>query len=386
LPDGDSGRCCAEHRESDVILPMSPRRLLRGFVSLRWQLKAVIPVVAVLLLGLVAFQFVVLSLNVPKGHWILIVAASGAVLICGVLLTVLVVLIEHPLNELKETIERIRREDLSARVTFARRRDDIGELGRQFNDMVQKLENSRAEIERLHQRELVRAEHLASLGELAAGLAHEIRNPLAGIAGVIDIIGRELPQQSPSRSVLPELQKEIKHIQSILSDLLAYARPRQPSFLVADLNETAAQAVQLAREQVRTRPVAIDFRPAKPLRVAHDPALIQQVVLNLLLNAIQAIPDEGKIEVTVEPATDSAAIRVRDTGRGMSQEILAKIFKPFFTTRSEGTGLGLSLAKSVVDSHGGRIDVMSEPGRGSTFAVVLPSRVAVAGLRTGERG
>lgn len=344
-------------------------------MSLRWQLKAVIPVIVVLLLGLVAFQLMVLSLGVPKGHWILIVAASGAVIICGVLLGVLVVLIEHPLRELKATIERVRREDFSARVAFARRRDDIGELGKQFNDMVQKLETTRAEIERLHDRELVRAEHLASLGELAAGLAHEIRNPLAGIAGVIDVIGKELPPDSPGRSVLPELQKEIKHIQSILNDLLVYARPRQPSPIVADLSEAVAEAVQLAREQVRTRTVRIEFaRPAEPLRVAHDPALIQQVVLNLLLNAIQAISADGKIEVAVKDAGDTATIRVRDTGRGMTPEVLAKIFKPFFTTRGEGTGLGLSLARSVVHAHGGRIEVSSEPGRGSAFLVILPSR------------
>lgn len=356
--------------------------MLGRAVSLRWQLKAVIPVVVVLLLGLVAFQVVVLSLGVPKGHWILIVAASGAVVICGVLLTVLVVLIEHPLRELKETIERVRQEDFSARVAFARRRDDIGELGKQFNDMVQKLETTRAEIERLHQRDLVRAEHLASLGELAAGLAHEIRNPLAGIAGVIDIIGKELPQESPGRPVLPELQKEIKHIQSILNDLLAYARPKPPSFVVADLGEAVAEAVRLAREQVRTRPVVIEFkRPAAPMPLAHDPGLIQQVVLNLLLNAIQAISADGRIEVAVEDAGNAAAILVRDTGRGMAPEVLTKIFKPFFTTRGEGTGLGLSLAKAVVDSHGGRIEVSSEPGRGTTFRVILPSHKRQAEMR-----
>ena len=358
---------------------MSSRGIFGRVVSLRWQLKAVIPVVIVLLLGLVVFQLVVLSLGVPKGHWILIVAASGAVVVCGVLLTVLVVLIEHPLRELKETIERIRREDLSARVVFARRRDDIGELGKQFNDMVERLEANRSEIERLHQRELVRAEHLASLGELAAGLAHEIRNPLAGIAGVIEVIGRELPKESASRAVLPDVQKEIKHIQSILNDLLAYARPRSPSLRAADLNETVTQAVQLATQQVRTRPVTIQFKASKePLTVIHDPALIQQVVVNLLLNGIQAISGEGTIDVSVESSSDFAIVGVRDSGRGMAPEVLANIFKPFFTTRGEGTGLGLSLAKSVVDAHGGRIEVSSEPGSGSSFRVILPVRGASA--------
>lgn len=352
---------------------MPSRRILRRVISLRWQLKAVIPVVIVLLLGLVAFQLVVLSLGVPNGHWILIVAASGAVVICGVLLTVQVVLIEHPLRELKETIERIRQEDLSARVAFARRGDDIGQLGKQFNDMVRRLEANRAEIERLHELELVRAEHLATLGELAAGLAHEIRNPLAGIAGAIDVIGQELPADSTSRSVLPDVQTEIKHIQSILNDLLAYARPRSPSFCFADLNETVEQAVHLAKQQVRTRPVAIALNaPQEHLNIVHDPALIQQVVLNLLLNGIQAISGEGTIQISLERRNDFAVVSVKDSGRGMSREVLARIFKPFFTTRGEGTGLGLSLAKSIVDAHRGRIEVSSEPGHGSTFCVLLP--------------
>jgi two-component system NtrC family sensor kinase len=352
---------------------MSLRRILRRALSLRWQLKAVIPVVIVLLLGLVAFQVVILSLGVPRGHWILIVAASIAVLLCGVLLTVLVILIEHPLHELKETIERIRQEDLSARVDFARRRDDIGQLGKEFNNMVQQLETNRAEIERLHGRELVRAEHLATLGELAAGLAHEIRNPLAGIAGAIDVIGQELPPNSSGRSVLPEVQNEIKHIQSILNDLLAYARPRPPSFCSADLRETVAQAVHLARQQIRTRPITIDLASSRDLVVVtHDPALIQQVVLNLLLNAIQAISAEGTVSVNLECRENFAVICIRDSGRGMTPDVLSKIFKPFFTTRGEGTGLGLSLAKSIVDAHGGRIEVTSQPGQGSTFCVLLP--------------
>lgn len=352
---------------------MSPGRIPRRAFSLRWQLKAVIPVVIVLLLGLVAFQVVVLSLGVPKGHWILIVAASGAVIICGVFLTVLVVLIEQPLRELMETIERIRREDLSARVLFARRSDDIGDLGKQFNNMVEQLETNRAEIERLHQCELARAEHLATVGELAAGLAHEIRNPLAGIAGAVDVIGQELPPNSASRSILPDVQNEIRRIQTILNDLLAYARPRPPSFTAADLKQTVAQAVQLAKQQVRTRPVEIAFRAhEEPFFITHDPALIEQVVVNLLLNGIQAISGEGTIDVSLERRDGFALIRVRDSGRGMSPEIVPNIFKPFYTTRRDGTGLGLSLAKNIINAHEGRIEVVSTPGRGSTFSVFLP--------------
>ncbi|HEY6946917.1 MAG TPA: ATP-binding protein [Candidatus Acidoferrum sp.] len=342
--------------------------------SLGWQWKAIIPIVGVLLLGLIAFQAIVVVLDIPSGHWIVIVAAAGAVAICFVTLSVLLVLIERPLEELKNIIERVRDGDLNARVRFASRNDNVGQLGRQFNEMIQELAENRTEIERLHQIEMARAEHLATIGELAAGLAHEIRNPLAGIAGVVEVMGRELPQESSSRTVLPEVQSEIQHIQAILNDLLAYARPRPPEFHPADLNATVEQAVFLARQQVRTKPIDILFeqKDKKLPRILHDPVQIQQVVLNLLLNGIQAIPKEGKIEVALRQEAGCAVVRIRDTGKGIARDSLAKIFKPFFTTRREGTGLGLSLAKSIVESHKGRIEVTSEPGRGAQFEVWLP--------------
>jgi signal transduction histidine kinase len=352
------------------MTPVTPSRLSS---SLRWQWKAIIPIIGVLLLGLVAFQAIVVALNIPSGHWILIVAAAGAVTICFVTLSVLLVLIEHPLHELKETIVRVRQGDLAARVAFAKRSDDVGQLGRQFNEMIEQLAENRAEIERLHQREMARAEHLATIGELAAGLAHEIRNPLAGIAGVVDVMGKELPAESSSRAVLPEVQNEIQHIQAILNDLLAYARPRPPAFHPADLNATAEQAVFLARQQVRTKPIEITFEPQKNLpAVVHDPVQIQQVVLNLLINGIQAIPNQGKVKVTLRREGEFAVVRISDTGRGIARDSLPKIFKPFFTTRTEGTGLGLPLAKGIVESHGGRIEVKSEPGKGAQFDVLLP--------------
>jgi signal transduction histidine kinase len=341
--------------------------------SLGWQWKAIIPIVGVLLLGLLAFQAIVVALDIPAGHWIVILAAGGAVAICFVTLIVLLVLIERPLEELKRVIGRVSKGDLGARVDFAKRNDDVGQLGQQFNEMIRQLEENRTEIERLHQGEMARAEHLATIGELAAGLAHEIRNPLAGIAGVVEVMGRELPQASSSRTVLPEVQSEIQHIQAILNDLLAYARPRPPEFHPADLNATVEQAVFLARQQVRTTPIEITLEPDNRLpRILHDPVQVQQVILNLLLNGIQAITKQGKIAVALRREGEYAVVRIRDNGKGISREALPKIFKPFFTTRKEGTGLGLPLAKGIVESHQGRIEVTSEPAGGAQFEVWLP--------------
>ena len=353
--------------------PVEHRSALLG-----WRMKAVLPVAGVLLAGLLVFVWVTLSFEKPERHAVILVATAGAVAICAAVLVVLAVLIQRPLMELQREIAKLQTGDLSVRVQFAERKDEIGNLGRHFNDMVRQLRETREEVERLHRTQMSRAEHLATLGELAAGLAHEIRNPLAGIAGVIEIIGRDLPEGSPSREVLKDVQQEALHIKQILSELLDYARPRPPVFHPADLNATAEHAVALARQQVLSRPIHIELVKGEGLPpVEHDTAQIQQVLLNLLLNAIQAISGSGKIQVSVESRDASAAVTVSDTGRGIAPEYLPNIFRPFFTTKGHGTGLGLSLARRIVEDHGGHIEVSSQPGVGSRFTVWVPLRKPV---------
>lgn len=339
------------------------------------KLKAVLPIVGVLLVGILTFVWVSLSLKGVERINVILVASAGAIVICAVMLAILAVLVQSPLVELQEKIARLREGDLTVSVTFAERNDEIGDLGRNFNDTVRQLRESREVIERLHRTQMSKAEHLATLGELAAGLAHEIRNPLAGIAGVFDIIERDLPDSSPSRHVVHEIQNEILHIQKILSELLDYARPKPPEIRAADLNATAEHAVALARQQVLSRPIRIEMVPAPALApVEHDVAQIQQLLLNLLLNAIQETEGSGRVDVALGSREGQAVISVKDTGRGIAPEHLPHIFRPFFTTKGQGTGLGLSLARRIVENHGGRIEVTSILGQGSEFTLWLPYR------------
>lgn len=312
---------------------------------------------------------------VSERNAILVVATAGAVSICAVMIMVLAVVVHRPVAELQDKIAQVREGDLNVSVDFANRNDEIGDLGRDFNDMVRQLRESREEIQRLHSTQMSRAEHLATLGELAAGLAHEIRNPLAGIAGVVEIVGRDLPKESPARAVLKDVRSEVQHINKIVSELLEIARPKQPEFRVSDLNATAEHAVLFARDQAQSRGIHIELvKGPGLLPIEHDAGQIHQVLLNLLLNGMQACDEGGKVTLEIAQNDEAAQLMVVDTGKGIPPENLPNIFRPFYTTKGNGTGLGLSLARRMVEDHGGRIEVTSWLGKGSRFVVLLPKR------------
>jgi len=342
-------------------------------VRVNWQLKAILPIGLVLLAGLLLFTLATVSLRNPERHAVLIVAGAGAVAICAVCIFVLAYFIQRPMVELQEKMELVSEGNLDVAVSFAGRNDEIGDLGRNFNHMMQQLRESREEIERLHRTQMSRAEHLATLGELATGLAHEIRNPLAGIAGVIEIVGRDLPSTSPARAVVKDVRLEITRISRTLTDLLETARPRRPEVRRSNLNTTVEHAVMLARQQVLSKPIKIELQKEPDLpEVEHDSGQVHQVLLSLLLNAVQAMDGAGTVRVEIGSQKSYASVVVSDTGRGISPQNLPNIFRPFYTTRGDGTGLGLSLAQRIVEDHHGRIEVSSVVGHGSRFTVLLP--------------
>ena len=342
-------------------------------VRVNWQIKALVPVVFVLLVGLLLFSVATMTLQGPDRHMVLMLAGDGAVIICGVTIGAVAYLIHGPMVELQEKVALISEGNLDVEVSFSQRNDEIGDLGRNFNHMTKQLRESRKEIETMHRTQMSRAEHLATLGELATGLAHEIRNPLAGIAGVIEIIGRDLPLTSPARDMVKDVRLEINQINRILTDLLETARPHPPMMMRSNLNTTVEHAVMLARQQVLSQPIKIDLQQAPDLpEVEHDSDRIHQVLLNLLLNAVQSMDGAGKVRVDIGAKDDCARVTVSDTGRGIPEEQLAHIFRPFYTTRGNGTGLGLSLVRRIVEDHRGRINVTSVVGKGTKFEVLIP--------------
>ncbi|MBI3894866.1 MAG: HAMP domain-containing protein [Acidobacteria bacterium] len=340
---------------------------------LSWRWKAVIPLIGLTLLGL-ALLVRYAPPYALRQHILMVSGVVATVLV--VMFAVLVVLVDRPLGELRQTMARASQGDRTVRVGFAVRTDEIGQLGNDFNRMVDHLQENCEQCERLHRAEIREAEHLATLGEIAAGLAHEIKNPLAGISGAIEILAEEFSPGNPNREVLRQVRAECARIQKLTNDLLSYAKPKDPSLTWADLNDTVESAGQFGRGMLNTKSLRLDtsFDPLLP-PVRHDPQLIREVVVNLLLNSIQACHREGQVQLQTcyGERNGSVKIVVRDNGRGIPPEVLPRIFQPFFTTKgTEGTGLGLSLTKRIVEQHGGAISVSSIPGKATEFTVHLP--------------
>ena len=179
--------------------------------------------------------------------------------------------------------------------------------------------------------------------------------------------------------MLKDVRQEVMRVNRIVSDLLETARPKPAEYRAADLNATAEHAVIFARQQALSKPVKVELHKYDgQLLVEHDTGQIHQVLLNLMLNAIQAMDEAeagpGVVDVDISTRDGKAVVSVRDTGKGIKPENLANIFRPFYTTKGHGTGLGLSLARRIVEDHGGKILVESEVGKGSTFEVMLPVR------------
>jgi len=228
------------------------------------------------------------------------------------------------------------------------------------------------------QRELARSERLSSLGQMAAGLAHEIRNPLGSIQGVAELLGDDAPEGSKKRELFDVLRKESKRLGTVVDDFLGFARPRPLTLAPTAVSAVMDRAVAQMQIDASLRGIQIHTRTAPDLPdIQADAEQLHQVLLNLLLNAIAASPDGGHIVVSAErshqDSRSAVTISVKDNGPGIAEDTLARVFDPFFTTRESGTGLGLSISHTIVSDHEGRIDIDTAPGHGCTVRVTLPA-------------
>jgi signal transduction histidine kinase len=275
--------------------------------------------------------------------------------------------VTRPLAELTRVAEAVGRGERLASPVPVRSRDEIGTLTAVFNRMAADLKRA--------ERELVDAAKFSFVGELAAGVAHEVRTPLGVLRSSAQLLERSLEvKDDESRELLRLLQDEVDRIERVVSALLELGRPREMCPEPSLLSQILFRAVDFIDAQARQKGIAIQRRATDlgPV-ILCDPELIYQVALNLLVNAVQILPEGGSIEIGLLPASDGyAGFEVRDNGPGMTEEVRTRIFEPFFTRREGGTGLGLTFVQRVVQEHRGRVSAESEMGRGTVFRVNLP--------------
>jgi len=239
--------------------------------------------------------------------------------------------------------------------------------------------NARMEAQRLAENRLVQAAKLAAVGEMAAGIAHELNNPLTSVTGFAELVMEDLPQDSPSRPDLDLVVREARRARDVVRRLLDFARQSESARANASLNKVVEDVVTLTRHLIHTNGVELKLDLREDLTwVSMDENQMKQVLLNLVHNALQAMPTGGQLEIKTAAShkvgREGVMVSVRDNGVGINLEDQARIFEPFFTTKADrgGTGLGLSVTYGIVSDHHGEIELVSQPGLGSTFTVWLP--------------
>lgn len=319
--------------------------------------------------------------------WSTLTATVVMVLVAGVVVLVLGVwLVGGPLKAVADKARRIGHGDLS-RPLKLRQKDEIGQLANEVDAMCERITeaNARSDAEtaaRLQATEQLRhADRLITVGRLAAGIAHELGTPLNIINGRIKMLRRGSLEPNLVTEYLEESAGQVDLMTSIIRQLVNFARRREPRTTSTDLEVIAKSITRLVEPLARKRGVAVTVSNDQPVIALVDPMQMEQVLSNLVINAIHACRENGHVEVSfgAQPAPASGIfLRVSDDGQGMDNSTMERVFEPFFTTKDigQGTGLGLSVAHGIVQDHGGRITVASELGRGSEFTVLLPAVVS----------
>lgn len=298
-----------------------------------------------------------------------------SLLVLSALLAVMTTyLVNRPLNGIVGTMRKVEEGDLQVRFK-TRREDEIGMLALSFNSMLDKLGKMRQELESCHVDAMQRVEKMATIGELAAAIAHEIKNPLAGISGAMQVFAEDFPEDDPRKNIINDVLGEIERLDRTIRDLLSFARPPDPHPVKTPVTPVIERAVRIISAQAKKQDVDIELALTEEHPFHIDPEQMQQVFLNIMLNALHSMPGGGKITITTQPTEQGTEILIADTGRGISSEELKNVFRPFYTTKYTGTGLGLSISKNIVEKHGGKLAVESRPGVGSTFRIALPVEV-----------
>jgi signal transduction histidine kinase len=328
--------------------------------------------------------------DVQLSRQLQVMALSGVsgLLAAGVLMGFLfTVVVGRRIDTLSRTMRRVEAGNLTARAS-EENADELGRLGKSFNSMVGRLAEEQQQREDRHAAEIRQAERVASLGKMAAigtitsGIAHELNNPLnnIGITTEALIAGFDGYSEREKLRMLEQIHSQVRRGSSIVANLLDFTRQEPTAFTPLSVPEAVESAAALVGNELSLAGVELRLDLSDDLpEVMGNPRSLQQVFLNLFLNSIQAMPQGGTLEVRASLG-DGPFVRVdvADTGAGIASEDLDKVFVPFFTTKEpgKGTGLGLSVSYGIINEHHGKAEVVSEPGKGTTFSVFLPAMSA----------
>jgi signal transduction histidine kinase len=251
--------------------------------------------------------------------------------------------------------------------------EDIDLLTTLANQLAIAIENARLhEANLAAQKQLLQADKLSSLGRIAAGMAHEIKNPLAAIKGMTQAIDKNINDPEFLADLQRVVPKEIDRLDGLVDGMIQLGKPPRLIMAPVRLNELIEHDLKLFEHRCRAHQVTIVKELGQLPEINADPQQLTQVITNLILNAIQAMPNGGKLKLSTSATADAVVLEIADTGRGIPAEKLKDIFEPFFTTREEGLGLGLAITYQIIKSHKGEITVESQPGEGTTFQIKLP--------------
>jgi signal transduction histidine kinase len=338
--------------------------------------NVILPVVA----GNEHYGYIHLKINIEgfseimQSHAIKRIVATAVVFGIGIILAVILSwMYTKPIHTIVNAARTVAAGDLSLELKTDRK-DEIGELTHSFNYMVQKLREERALEEKLRE-----AEHLSGIAQLAKSIAHEIRNPLNFISLSIDHLKKKyMPQGNEDKEkfevLIISIKHEIQRLNKLVGDFLEYGKPMRLSLQVIDLGNLIGEVLELVRAKAEKDGIRITYRNGEIPVLSVDPELIKTCIFNIILNAFQAMPEGGDLTVITKTSNGKAYIIVEDTGIGVSNENMQKLFDPFFSTKRTGLGLGLAMTKRVVEEHGGKADFQSTEGKGSVMTISLPIR------------
>ncbi|MDT3698111.1 MAG: ATP-binding protein [Thermincola sp.] len=245
---------------------------------------------------------------------------------------------------------------------------ELGEISLAINNMADAVEEKA-----LLEEQLERSSHLASLGRLVAGVAHEIRNPLGIMKATVQVMQDDFREQEQLEEYLKVLNEQIDRQNKIIRELLDYAKPVPPIFQTVDVNDIVKSLFSFAKSYFQQHNVEADFQPANDLPpVKADVEKLKQAFLNLIFNSVEAMPEGGQITVRTALKDDFVVLEFFDNGRGIPENDISKLFDPFFTTKNTGTGLGLAIVHNIIELHHGKTEVQSKPGEGAVFRITLP--------------